>query len=217
MNKACTHCGSKSHGDFGCWKRLTCQKCGRKEHTSDKCLHVCAACGEIHDCGKRPMEEFYNLIRKWYVPSKHAGIVPPKVEEIFSLGRLPGLNLVRDDRSRLFIYAFVERQKRDQEFNDPIADTGGVSTFVSSISSVKRVDEYTRYPMKMKIDLAPGESRGYWKYHTPGKCSKQDKAVGKINNEKTTMLFDSGADISIVATTFARKVRCVIDESRTQE
>ena len=71
--------------------------------------------------------------------------------------------------------------------------------------------------MKMDLDLAPGESRGYWKYHTPGKWSKQVKAIGKINNEKATMLFDSGAEVSIIDTTFARKVGCVIDESQTQE
>uniref|UniRef100_A0AAV1V9C0 Retrotransposon gag domain-containing protein n=1 Tax=Peronospora matthiolae TaxID=2874970 RepID=A0AAV1V9C0_9STRA len=33
--KPCTHCGSTKHGDLGCWKRLTCQKCGRKGHPSD--------------------------------------------------------------------------------------------------------------------------------------------------------------------------------------
>ena len=31
------------------------------------------------------------------------------------------------------------------------------------------------------------------------------------------MLFDSGAEVSIIDTTFARKVGCVIDESQTQE
>ena len=30
-----THCGSTKHGDLGCWKRLTCQHCGRKRHPSD--------------------------------------------------------------------------------------------------------------------------------------------------------------------------------------
>uniref|UniRef100_A0AAV1T966 Peptidase A2 domain-containing protein n=1 Tax=Peronospora matthiolae TaxID=2874970 RepID=A0AAV1T966_9STRA len=69
----------------------------------------------------------------------------------------------------------------------------------------------------MELDLAPGESRGYWKYHTPGKWFKQAKAMGKINNEKATMLFDSGAEVSILDTTFARKVGCVIDDSQTQE
>ena len=51
---------------------------------SEKFLHVCAACGEIHACGKCPMEEFYNLIRKWYVPSKHVEMFPAKVEEMFN-------------------------------------------------------------------------------------------------------------------------------------
>ena len=82
--KACTHCGSTRHDDRGCWQRLTCQKCGRKGHPSDKCFYICAACGEIHDNGKCPMEEFFNLIRQWYVPTKHAGMFPPKVEEMLN-------------------------------------------------------------------------------------------------------------------------------------
>ena len=75
---------------------------------------------------------------------------------------------------------------------------------------MKQIDEYTRSAMKMKLDLAPGESRGYWKYYTPGMWFKQAKAIGKINNEKTTMLFDFGAEVSIIDTTFARKVGCVV-------
>uniref|UniRef100_A0AAV1TFG9 CCHC-type domain-containing protein n=1 Tax=Peronospora matthiolae TaxID=2874970 RepID=A0AAV1TFG9_9STRA len=82
--KACTHCGSKRHDDRGCWKRLTCQKCGRRGHPSEKCLHVCSACGEVHQSGQRPMEEFYNLIRKWYVQIKHAGLLPTKAEEVLN-------------------------------------------------------------------------------------------------------------------------------------
>ncbi|CAI5746914.1 unnamed protein product [Peronospora destructor] len=69
----------------------------------------------------------------------------------------------------------------------------------------------------MELNLAPGESRGYWKYYAPGKWFKQAKAAGKINNEKATLLFDSGAEVSIIDTTFARKVGCVIDESQRQE
>ncbi|OWY95389.1 hypothetical protein PHMEG_00034617 [Phytophthora megakarya] len=50
--KNCTHCGSTTHDNLGCWKRLTCQKCGRKGHLSDHCLFVCRACGEMHEPGK---------------------------------------------------------------------------------------------------------------------------------------------------------------------
>uniref|UniRef100_A0AAV1TIN3 Peptidase A2 domain-containing protein n=1 Tax=Peronospora matthiolae TaxID=2874970 RepID=A0AAV1TIN3_9STRA len=69
----------------------------------------------------------------------------------------------------------------------------------------------------MEIELAYGESRGYWKHYSPGKWFKQAKAVGKINNVKATLLFDSGAEVSIIDTTFAREVGCNIDESQRQE
>ena len=69
----------------------------------------------------------------------------------------------------------------------------------------------------MELDLALGELRGYWKYHTPGKLFKQAKAIGKIITEKVTMLFDSGAEVSMIDTTFAGKVGCMIDKSQTQE
>ena len=82
---------------------------------------------------------------------------------------------------------------------------------------MRRIDEYTRSAVKMEQDLAPGESRGYCKYHTPGKLLKQAKAVGKINNDKATIMFDSGDEVSIIDTTFARQVGCMIDESQTQE
>ena len=78
-SKACTHCGSSRQDDRGCGKTLTCQKRGRKGHPSDKCFFMCAACGDIHESGKCPMEEFFNLVRKWYVHTKHAGMFPPKV------------------------------------------------------------------------------------------------------------------------------------------
>ena len=82
---------------------------------------------------------------------------------------------------------------------------------------MKRVDDYARSPVRMEHDLATGKLRGYWKYHTPGKWFKQAKAVGKINNEKSRMLFDPGAELSILDTTFTRKVGCVIEDSQTQE
>ena len=68
---------------------------------------------------------------------------------------------------------------------DPINNICDRSTFVSSISSVKRVDDYARIPVKMKLDLSRGESKGYWKYRTSEKWFKQAKAVGKFNNAKS--------------------------------
>ncbi|KAI9987274.1 hypothetical protein PInf_023260 [Phytophthora infestans] len=53
------------------------------------------------------------------------------------------------------------------------------------------------------MDPLAGESRGYWKYHAPGKWLRQTKVGGKINNEKAILLLDSGADVSILDTAFA--------------
>ena len=80
------------------------------------------------------------------------------------LGRSPGWNLVRAERSRLCIYAFVEKQVKGHEVNDqadPIANIRIDSTCVPVISSVQRIDEYTRSAVKMELYLTPGGSRGY--------------------------------------------------------
>ncbi|KAE8952329.1 hypothetical protein PR001_g33340, partial [Phytophthora rubi] len=69
----------------------------------------------------------------------------------------------------------------------------------------------------MALEISSGESRGYWKYHVPDKKFKQAKAVGKINNEKATLLFDSGAEVPILDIAFARKVGCYVDNSQTLE
>ncbi|CAH0522646.1 unnamed protein product [Peronospora belbahrii] len=55
-----------------------------KGHPPERCLLVCRGCGETHEVGKCPMEEFYNLIRHWYNPTKHAGMLPEKVEQMLN-------------------------------------------------------------------------------------------------------------------------------------
>ncbi|CAI5716897.1 unnamed protein product [Peronospora effusa] len=80
----CTHCGSRKHVDLDCWKRLVCECCGKKGHPADHCLFVCRGCGKVHDVGKCPMEEFYDLIRQWYNPTKHAGQLPEAAEKMLN-------------------------------------------------------------------------------------------------------------------------------------
>ncbi|KAG6590990.1 Eukaryotic/viral aspartic protease, active site [Phytophthora cinnamomi] len=80
-----------------------------------------------------------------------------------------------------------------------------------------RVEAYRRSGDPESPDLLPGESRGYWKQHSPGKWFRQAKITGKINNEKAILLLDTGAEVSIVDTAFARKVGCYIDRSQSQE
>ncbi|KAE9335533.1 hypothetical protein PR003_g12964 [Phytophthora rubi] len=40
--------------------------------------------GKLYDHGKCQMEEFYNLIRQWFDPSKHPGLLPEAAEEMLN-------------------------------------------------------------------------------------------------------------------------------------
>ncbi|KAE9270840.1 hypothetical protein PR003_g30698 [Phytophthora rubi] len=87
------------------------------------------------------------------------------------------------------------------------------------ISAVRRTtdDEFAREPPLDEIDLQPGERRGYWKHYAPHKWYKQAKIHGKLNNHRAVLLLDTGAEVSILDTTFAREVGCLIDTEITQE
>ena len=106
----------------------------------------------------------------------------PTSREDDKSGRSPGWNLVRAERSRLCVYAFVQRKGVDgsEDKQDDWQNTCDFSNCLSSISSVRIHDEYSRSPTKIELVLAPGGSRGYWKYYTPGKGFKQAKVAGKI-------------------------------------
>jgi len=45
---------------------------------------VCRGCHEVHDEGKCQMEAFYNMIRQWYNPTKHAGQLPEAAEKMLN-------------------------------------------------------------------------------------------------------------------------------------
>ncbi|KAE9114195.1 hypothetical protein PF007_g10470 [Phytophthora fragariae] len=79
----CRHCGSRRHSEGDCWKLLTCQKCSG-QHPTERCLRVCKACGDMHEAGKCPMEEFFNQLRQWFDPNKHAGMLPPAAEKMLN-------------------------------------------------------------------------------------------------------------------------------------
>ncbi|GMG17906.1 unnamed protein product [Phytophthora fragariaefolia] len=135
--------------------------------------------------------------------------------EDVKLERSPGWNPVRAERSRFCIYAYVEKQSK-AAVNKVIDNTCDLEKeSAAALANLHQTDEYSRSKVKMILDISSGESRGYWKYHVPDKKFKQAKAVGKINNAKATLLFDSGAEVSILDTAFARKVGCYVDNSQT--
>ncbi|POM81873.1 LOW QUALITY PROTEIN: Hypothetical protein PHPALM_105 [Phytophthora palmivora] len=242
----CSHCGSKKHSDLGCWRRLICHKCGKRGHPADHCLFVCRGCGELHNMGNCPMEEFYNQIRQWFNPAKHAGMLPESAEIMLNYdARRVGL--------RYCIYAFVNKRSVDQGSKNPglrgnTYDLNGYRA--AAISSVRQVDAYSRVevtmmgywkqrdpdlwfkptdqedaPVIQKSSQRSGDRKLWISYQenlggggtAPGKWFRQAKIAGKINNEKGIQLLHTGAEVSIVDTAFARKVGCYIDKSQIQD
>ncbi|OWZ02012.1 hypothetical protein PHMEG_00026508 [Phytophthora megakarya] len=186
----CSHCGSRKHTDLDCWKRLICEKCGKRGHPTDRCLYACRGCGDVHEAGECPMEEFYNQIRKWYDPTRHAGLFPEQVEKIYC------------------IYAYVNKATadRDRKKSGLCGNTCNLHPYTTKIASLPQISEFSRSNVEVALDLKRGESRGYWKRHSPGKWFRQAKISGKINHERAILLLDTGAEVSILDTTFARRI-----------
>ncbi|ETO99707.1 hypothetical protein F441_22874, partial [Phytophthora nicotianae CJ01A1] len=133
-------------------------------------------------------------------------------------GRSPAWKPGRAERSKLCIYAYVEKRSEVSQRKNLIDNTCDLhEKHTSVVASLQRPDEFARVDTVMALELLPGEMRGYWKYHAPSKWLKQAKTGGKINNEKADLLLDSGAEASILDAAFARKVGCYVDESRQQE
>ncbi|GMF55491.1 unnamed protein product [Phytophthora fragariaefolia] len=84
------------------------------------------------------------------------------------------------------------------------------------VATLRFADEYAREPLLDAIDLQPGERRGYWKHYAPQKWYEQAKIRGKLNNCCGVLLLDTGVEVSILDTTFAREIGCVIDTDVTQ-
>ncbi|OWZ11335.1 hypothetical protein PHMEG_00015656 [Phytophthora megakarya] len=117
--------------------------------------------------------------------------------EDVKLGRSPWWNPVRVERSRYCIYAYGNK--------------------IYAIIHVICIRTPPRLRGELPSDLKRGESRGYWKRHSPGKWFRQAKISGRINQERVILLLDTGAEVSILDTTFARKVGCNFDTSQRQE
>ncbi|OWY99656.1 LOW QUALITY PROTEIN: hypothetical protein PHMEG_00029311 [Phytophthora megakarya] len=87
----------------------------------------------------------------------------------------------------------------------------------AAIASLPQIREFSRSNSEVALDLKRGEARGYWKRHFPGKWFRQAEISGRINHERATLLLDTGAEVSILDTAFARKVGCNFDTSQKQE
>ncbi|OWY96896.1 LOW QUALITY PROTEIN: hypothetical protein PHMEG_00032718 [Phytophthora megakarya] len=139
--------------------------------------------------------------------------VPRTSREDVKLGRSPGWNPVRAERSRYCIYAYVNKatEDRGRKESDLRGNTCNLHSYTAKIASLPQTSEFSRSNAEGALDLKRGESRGYWKRHSPGKMFRQANISGRINHERAILLL-----VSILDTAFARKVGCNFDTSQKQ-
>ncbi|OWZ20471.1 LOW QUALITY PROTEIN: Eukaryotic/viral aspartic protease [Phytophthora megakarya] len=104
----CRRCGSRRHSEGDCWSLLTCQKCAG-QYPTDHCLRACKAFGDVHDAGKFPLEEFFNLV--WSAEARRDA--PSHRREDVKLGRSLAWKPVRDERS-MSVCVYVATRSRDE-------------------------------------------------------------------------------------------------------
>ncbi|OWY94166.1 Eukaryotic/viral aspartic protease [Phytophthora megakarya] len=143
------------------------------------------------------MKEFYNQIRQWYDPTRHAGLLPEQVEKIYC------------------IYAYVNKAKTDRgrKKSDLRGNTFNLHSYTAKITSLPQIREFSRSNAEVALDIKRGESRGYRKRYSPGKWFRHAKISGRTNQERAILLLDTGAEVSILDNTYARKVGCHFDTS----
>ncbi|OWZ07151.1 Eukaryotic/viral aspartic protease [Phytophthora megakarya] len=124
------------------------------------------------------------------------------------------------------VFAYVAKRSRDAvrrctaTLKDNTCESKMVRTALERaprVSAIRFTDYYARETPLSAIDLQPGERCGYCKHYALGKWYKQANIYEKLNNRKAVQLLDTGTEVSILDTTFAREVGFQIDAGVTQE
>ncbi|OWZ03462.1 hypothetical protein PHMEG_00024808 [Phytophthora megakarya] len=127
--------------------------------------------------------------------------------EDVKLGRSPGWNPVRAERSRYCIYAYVNKATadRDRKKSELRGNTCNLHSYTAKIASLPQISKFSR--SNISKEESPGAIGNF----------RQAKISGRINHGRAILLLDTGAEISILDTTFARKVGCNFVTSQRQE
>ncbi|ETI53683.1 hypothetical protein F443_03419 [Phytophthora nicotianae P1569] len=113
------------------------------------------------------------------------------------------VKLGRAERSKLCIYAYIEKRSEVSQRKNLIENTCDLHENMRNI------------PVLLQVSGNRMSSRELTQSWRSNYCLA--KIAGKINNEKADLLLDSGAEVSILDAAFARKVGCYVHESRQQK
>ncbi|ETP20798.1 hypothetical protein F441_05568, partial [Phytophthora nicotianae CJ01A1] len=200
-----------------------CAACGGLNHSAHYCFRRCKLCKQVHDAGK--CEAFQEL----------ANLVKVKVDKTDLSPELQGL-LAELEVEAECIYAFVgkcewpdhdgncdgnrvnstdfEKKRGANLGGGELGDkeSGLISSVMQRSGGERRLAKTVR--------LLPGERLGWWSSKKFDRRVRMRALVeGAVNDSRTKILLDTGANVSVISTKLARRlrVRDVPDHGRYME
>ena len=85
---------------------------------------------------------------------------------------------------------------------------------VNNTGRSSKEEEFERYASIQRLTLNPLEKRGYWRRNNIMNKQCQTSVIAKIEDKKARILLDSGADVSIIDSSFACELELTIDHNQ---
>ena len=135
--------------------------------------------------------------------------------------------LGRDKRNPVYVFAYVGRASaclRDKK--ELVASVNSINKRVNThtlpescyiddqeaiVEEPGGQEEFERCSSIQRLTLNPLEKRGYWQRNGIMNKQCQTSVVAKVNDKRARILLDSGADVSIIDSSYARELELTVD------
>ncbi|KAG4039266.1 hypothetical protein PC123_g25178 [Phytophthora cactorum] len=201
-----------------------CAACGGRNHSAHYCNRRCKLCKQVHDAGQC---ELYRHLQGFVKYARAKEDNPPTLTGLGPNG-LPQLTSPPVEARSIFAFvAGSEWPDEDLEngqttengdyYDGIFADGGGIENdrpgpgdgfSEASIDSAVSVERLASKKAPKVVRLREGESLGWWS------SQRYDQRVlmramvgGAVNDEQTTILLDTGANVSFISERFVKNLR----------
>ncbi|POM61065.1 hypothetical protein PHPALM_29980, partial [Phytophthora palmivora] len=204
-----------------------CAACGGMGHSAHFCRRRCKFCKQVHEVGQCELFRRYEKLASFVKDNVDKSKVPEEFQDLYTpIGIFRAATPVVEAN---FVFAFVgeagwpeesvgtdegmcgsdgnERESEESDEDD--------SAMVSA-AATRRYDGVTPRPRVVK--LLRGERLGWWSSQKFDRRVRMRALVmGAVNDKRVKILLDTGANVSAVSSTLARKLRLKQYASRDQQ